>query len=93
MATVHRIHARTRTRPHQSIQDLAERHRIELVACVQKAIQADPRTREQIARAAGISTGTISNIAIGNTRWPRYTTLFPLCAVLGLRIRATKEPA
>jgi transcriptional regulator with XRE-family HTH domain len=40
----------------------------------------------EIAIRAHVANSTISNIASGKTRWPRYTTLFPLLEVMRKRI-------
>jgi len=48
------------------------------------------QTYKVIAAKVGVSDTTIRNLCIGNTRWPRPTTLFPLLKVLGLGLQITE---
>lgn len=53
---------------------------------LRQQIFIDGRPYKQIAADVGVSCSTIRNIAGGNTRWPRHTTLFPLISALGLTL-------
>lgn len=62
--------------------DSAER----FIERVREAVLTDGRSYTQLAILASVSSSTVGNLAIGKTRWPRSTTLFPLLAALGLEI-------
>jgi hypothetical protein len=53
---------------------------------VREGIFMDGRTHKEIARLSHISPTTVRNIAVGNTTWPRHTTLFPIMHTLGMQI-------
>lgn len=46
-----------------------------------------------LAARVGVSPSTIANLASGQTRWPRPTTLFPLLDTLGLEMKVVKKGA
>ena len=56
------------------------------IEAIRESIFRDGRPYHVIASATGVSPSTIRNLAIGNTRWPRATTLFPLLHALGLTL-------
>jgi DNA-binding phage protein len=56
------------------------------MSALSEAIVADGRTHVQLALATSVSHTTISRIVSGDTRWPRYTTIFPLIQTLGLKL-------
>jgi len=51
----------------------------------------DTRTYKELATKAGVNSTTINNLAIGKTKWPRPTTLFPLLIALGLKVQLTRD--
>jgi hypothetical protein len=44
-----------------------------------------------LAGKAGVSATTIGNLAIGKTRWPRPTTLFPLLVALKMHLELVED--
>jgi len=60
-----------------------------MLEAVRIQIQRDGRTQQQIAEKTGVVKSTIYNIASGNTKWPRATTLFPLMHALGMHLTIT----
>jgi len=58
---------------------------------VREAVLTDGRSYTVIATKTGVSHTTINSLAMGKTRWPRSTTLFPLLVTLGLEIHLIKN--
>lgn len=57
---------------------------------VRERIHMCGMTYQQIADKAHVSKSTINNIAMGNTKWPRHTTLFPLLHALNMHLLLEK---
>ena len=47
--------------------------------------------RRIIADKCNVSISTITNLAMGKTRWPRPTTLFPIIDALGMQLTLTQK--
>jgi transcriptional regulator with XRE-family HTH domain len=58
---------------------------------VRNRIFSDGRGYKDIATATGVSRSTINALAMGKTRWPRPTTLFPLLTALRLHIQLVED--
>jgi hypothetical protein len=58
---------------------------------VQDELLRAKRTYTDIAKAATLSISTVSNIASGNTKWPRIETIIRLLAALGWMIQAQRR--
>ena len=56
------------------------------IESLRNAVFASKRSYHDIALDCKISASTVGNLASGKTRWPRYTTLFPLARTLGKRV-------
>lgn len=63
----------------------------ELLDIIRDAIFKDGRRYEDIAKDVGVTGVTIGNLARGDTKWPRATTLFPLVKMLDLKIRLGQD--
>lgn len=61
-----------------------------LISEITERIFADGRAYTDIAEETGVVKSTINRLAIGRTRWPRPTTLFPLLDTLGLKLTLTE---
>ncbi len=61
------------------------------IATLQEEILASGKTYNQLAKEANVSHTTIQGLACGRTKWPKYTTLFPLVKALGLKLEVTKD--
>ena len=62
-----------------------------LIEKVRQEIFKDGGTYKAIAVKTNVSPTTIGNLAMGKTRWPRPTTLFPLLQSLGLEMQLVKQ--
>ena len=63
----------------------------QLIEQVREGILTTNMTRNQLALKCHISATTVGNLAIGKTRWPRPTTLFPIIDALGLELKLMKR--
>jgi len=61
------------------------------IKLVQRELLRAHRTYTDIAKQAGLAHSTVSNIASGNTRWPRIETIIRLLGALGWVIMAQKR--
>ena len=48
--------------------------------------------RKQLAEGGGMASSTVSNMASGKTRWPRWSTMFGLVGVMGLEVVVRRKP-
>ena len=53
---------------------------------LRQAVLTSGRSYKDIAGECKVAGSTVGNVASGKTRWPRYTTLFPLAEAMGKRV-------
>lgn len=63
----------------------------QMIAEVREKVLTDGRTYTVLAGKAGVSPTTIGNLAMGKTRWPRPTTLFPLLVALRMHLELVDD--
>lgn len=63
----------------------------DLIEEVRKELFGSGHAYKALAIKTGVAPSTIANIASGQTKWPRPTTLFPLLDTLGLEMRVVKK--
>lgn len=61
------------------------------IALCQRAIRSSPLKYSEIAHRAGLGAVTVSNIAYGDTKAPRMSTVVRILMVLGWAVYATDE--
>lgn len=61
------------------------------ISLLQKELLASHFTYKFIAERAQVAPSTVSNIAIGHTKWPRLETIIRILSALGWRIVAQRE--
>lgn len=63
----------------------------QLIERVREGILTTNMTRKQLALKCHVSATTVGNLAIGKTRWPRPTTLFPIVEALGMELKLVQK--
>lgn len=63
----------------------------DLIEEVRRELFGSGEAYKQLATKVGVASSTIANIASGQTKWPRPTTLFPLLDTLGLEMKVVKK--
>jgi hypothetical protein len=61
------------------------------IALCQRAIRASTRKYYDIGARSGVCTQTVSNIASGDTRYPRMATVIRILMALGWTITASQQ--
>lgn len=61
------------------------------IALCQRAIRSSHLKYNEVATRSGVCTQTVSNIACGDTKQPRMSTVVRILMVLGWSIHATKN--
>ena len=58
---------------------------------VQDELLRSQLTYTELARRAAVATSTVSNIAIGHTKYPRIETIIRILGALGWTIQAVRK--
>jgi DNA-binding phage protein len=61
------------------------------ITLLREEILRSKNTYQFIAHTAQLASSTVSNIAIGHTKWPRLETIIRLLSALGWTIQAVRN--